>query len=190
MVHAGTVVRELIRRNPVTLHVGSVRMAARTRFGDIERVDLGARIAGRSQSMHAMAINANRDFRVALGKKLSVHAGFVLAQLIRPQGWVVLAHESRIGMAAPAKFRDLTPQDLAAEARRFAHGVHVGLGGIAAVTARARQTLLGVNVARELLFGDLKRRIEPTMAVKTSVLRLSRNNACRRTHHKQKEQRS
>jgi hypothetical protein len=112
-----------------------------------------------------MAINANRDFRVAFGEKLSVDAGLVLAQLIGSQGRVVLAHESRIGVAATAELRDLTPQDFAVKACRLAHGVHIGFRGIPAVTARARQALLGMNVAGELFSGDLQRGIQRTVAV-------------------------
>jgi hypothetical protein len=133
--------------------------------------------------MYAMAINTNRDFRVALCEKLSVNASLVLAQLIGPQGRVVLAHESRIGVAAAAEFRDLTPHNLAAKSGSLAHGIHICSGGITAMAARARQPFLRVDVAGELLLGYLKRGIERAVAIEAGVLRLRGNCAGTCTQH-------
>ena len=190
VVHAGAVLRELVRRDSIALHVGSVPVTASARCGNVERVYLRARVAGRAQSVHAMAINANRHFRVTFSEKLSVDARLVLTQLIGSQGRIVLAHEIPIGVAAAAELRDLTPQDFPVKAGRLAHGVHVGSRGIPAVAARARQTLLGMNVAGELFFGDLQRGIERTVAVEASVLRLRGSRMRTRKRPEQKHQRS
>lgn len=140
--------------------------------------------------MYAMAINANRDFRVTLCEKLSVHAGLVLAQLIGPQGGVVLAHEGRVGVATPAESWNLTPLDLPSEASRLAHGIEVGFCGITAVATRAGQPFLRVDVTGELLVGHLERGIEHSMAVETSVLRLRKSRAAASRRHKQQEERA
>src|SRR6202521_384321 len=84
---------------------------------------------------------------------------------------------------------NLAPLSLAAKPRRFAHGVHIGFGGIPTVAACTRQTFLGMNVGGELLFGDLERRIERAVAIEASVLHLGENLACRCRHHEQNEQR-
>jgi len=165
-------------------------MAARARLGNVQRVDLRTRVARSAQTMHTMAIDANRDFRVAFCEKLSVHAGLVLAQLICPQGRVVLPHEGRIGVAASAESWNLTPLDLSSEAGRFAHGIWVGLRGITAMATRAGQPFLRVDVAGELLLGYLKRGIERPVAVEASVLRLRKSRAAAGRHHKQLEERA
>ena len=92
--------------------------------------------------MHAVAVDADGHFSVALGKKFAVHAGFVLAELIGTQGRIVLAHEGRIGVAAPAEIWNLLPLDLAAKACGFAHSIRAGYGGIPTVTTGAGQSFL------------------------------------------------
>lgn len=127
--------------------------------------------------MNAMAIGAHGHLGIALGEKLAVHAGLVLRQLVGAQGWVVLAHKRRIGVTAPAKLRHVLAPDLPAEFRGLAHGLHVRLGGITAVAARAREALLRVDVPRKLLFADLKGRVEGSMTIKAGVLRLRTSSA-------------
>lgn len=77
-------------------------MTASTGLRDVKRVNVRTRVTGRTYAVHAMAIDANRDFSITLGQKFSVNTGLVLAELIRPQGRVVLAHERAIRMAACA----------------------------------------------------------------------------------------
>lgn len=137
MVHAGIILRELIRRNAVGFHVGRVAMAPCTGLRDVERMHLGAQVAGGAQIMHSVAINANSHFRIAFGEQFPMHAGLVLAELIGPQPRFVLSHVVPIGMATSAERRNLTPLNLSAESRCFAHGVHVGSCRIASMAARA-----------------------------------------------------
>src|SRR5579863_9242809 len=96
--------------------------------------------------MYSVAINANRDFRVAFGQQFPVDARLVLAELVGPQPRIVLFHQIRIAMAAPAQCGNLASLDLSVESGGFAHGIHVGLRWIAAVATRARQSLLRMNV--------------------------------------------
>jgi hypothetical protein len=155
MVHAVTVLRELIGGDGIPPHIRSVCMTTGTRLRDVEWMNFGARVAGRPQVMHAMAIDAHRDLAIAFGKKFAVHTGLVLAELIGAQSWVVLAHERHVGMATAAKLWDLTSLDVAAKSSRLAHGIGIGFGGIAAMTIRTGQTFLRVDVAGELLGSDL-----------------------------------
>ena len=72
----------------------------------------------------------------------------------------------------PAEFRDIFSFDLPAKSRRFAHGIRIRFGGIAAMATRTSKALLVVNVAGELLFGDLEWRIKRGVAIQAGVLRL------------------
>ena len=166
VVDAGAVLRKLVRGDGVSLHVRSVRMAARARLGNVQWVDLRTRVARRPQTMNAMAINANRDFRIALCEKLAVHAGFVLGKLISPQRRIVFAHETRVGVAATAKGRNLAASDFAAETGSLAHGIHVCLRGIPAMATRAGQSFLSMDVTGELFLRHLKRRVQCRMAIR------------------------
>lgn len=96
VVHASIVVRELIRRNAVGFHIGGVGMAPSAGLRDVKRVDFGARIARGAQVVHSVAINTNSDLRISFGKQFPMHAGLVLAELIRSQPRIVLSHEVSI----------------------------------------------------------------------------------------------
>ena len=122
--------------------------------------------------MHAMAVDAYCYVGIALGEKLSVHAGFVLAQLIGSQGGVVLAHESTVGVATAAEFRNLGALDFATEAGFLAHSIEVRFRGISTVTTCAGQAFLRMDVLSKLFRGYLERWIEGAMAVKAGASRL------------------
>ena len=92
--------------------------------------------------MYPVAIRADRYLCVALREELPMDAGFVLAQLIGLQGRVILPHERPIGMTTSAQCWNLAPFDLPAEAGRLAHGVKIGLRGIAAMATGAVQPFL------------------------------------------------
>src|ERR1700674_3754261 len=97
--------------------------------------------------MHAVAIRADRHLCVTLSEQLPMGAGFVLAQLIGSQGRVVLPHEGAIRVTTSAEGRNLVPFDLPTEAGGLAHGVKIGLRGIAAVATGAVQPFLRINVS-------------------------------------------
>ena len=146
MVDTRAVFRELVCGDFVCLHVFDIRVAVRTRRGDIQGMNVGGRIARGAQIMHAVTIGADGNLCIALGEHLSVHAGLILAELVGAQRRIVLTHESAVGMAAATKRRYLTSFDLAAEASGLAHRVHVRFGGIAAVTTRTGQALLAMDI--------------------------------------------
>jgi len=75
-------------------------------------------------------------------------------------------------MTAAAKLGDIFALDPSAESGSLTHGIHVSFCGITAVATRAGQAFLEVDVIGELLFCDLKRRIESSMAIQAGVLRL------------------
>ena len=114
--------------------------------------------------MNAVAIDAHGYLGVAFGEKLSVDARLVLVQLVRAQRWIVLTHESRVGMATAAKLGNIFAFNLPTKSCCFAHGIHVRLARIAAVATRASQSLLRMDVVRELLLGNLQRRIKRAVA--------------------------
>jgi hypothetical protein len=119
-----------------------------------------------------MAIRAYRDFGVALREQLPVDTCFVLTELVGSQRRIVLAHERRIGVAAPAERRDLASVDFSSEAGGFAHGIRAGNGGVSAMATRAGHPFLRMDILGELFRGHLVRRIERAVAVETGVLRL------------------
>jgi len=92
-----------------------------------------------------------------------------------------LAHEAGIGVAGAAQFGHGRALNLAFEAGGLAHGAVVGFAGIAAVTTGTRQSLLRVNILRELLLGDVQFALQRGMAIYAAVglLRLrQRNRGC------------
>jgi hypothetical protein len=139
--------------------------------------------------MNPMAVNTDGNLCVSLGEEPAMDAGLVLAQLVRAQGWIVLAHKRGVGVATPAEFRHVFAVDLSTETCGFAHGVHVRFGGIAAMTTRASEALLRVNVACKLLFGDLKGRIHAAVADEAGVLRPSADGTAQRQRYQNKEPR-
>jgi hypothetical protein len=55
--------------------------------------------------VHTVTIDAVRDRRVAGGKTLAVHAGFVLRKLVHSLLWLEFVNESGVGVAAAAERR-------------------------------------------------------------------------------------
>ena len=175
VMHTFVVLRKLVRGDGVACHVGSVGMAAGAGLRDVERMNLRPRVARWPKTMQAMAVGANRHLGVTLGKKFSMHASLVLSELVRSQRRVVFAHECSIRMATAAEFRNLGPRDLSAKSSFLAHGIDVGLCGISAMATRAGQSFLRMDILRELLFGDLQRRIQGSVTVQASAaLRVGR----------------
>jgi hypothetical protein len=136
-----------------------------------------------------MAVNAHGNLGITLGKEISVNTGLVLAQLIGPQRGIVLAHEATIRVAAAAKLGDIFAPDTSAESGSLAHGIHVCFCGITTVATRAGQALLRVDVIRELLFCDLKRRIQCSVAIQAGVLRLRACHTYTGSDYQEQEQR-
>jgi hypothetical protein len=165
MVDAGVVLFELVRGNRIAFHVRGVRMTPRAGLGDIEGIHFRMSITRGAQVMHAMAIRADRDFRVALGEKLAMDAYFVLAELVRAQGRIVLAHERWIRMAPAAKLWNLSPFDLATETCCLAHGVHICFRGITAMATGTGQSILRMDVVGKLFLGHLERWVQRGMTI-------------------------
>lgn len=172
VMHALAVLRKLVRRNSVGFHVRSVRVAEGTSPRDIERVDCRTHVAGRAQIMHSMTINANRDFRVAFGQQFAMRARLILTELVGPQPGIVLLHEARITMAAPAERRNLTALNLSPESNGFAHGIHVRFRRIAAVATRTGQSLLCMNILSEPCLRHLQWWVQRAVALHAGVGRL------------------
>jgi len=124
--------------------------------------------------MQSVTIGANCYLSVAECQPLAVHAGLVLGQLICAQRRVVLADESLIRVTAPAEFWDIFTFDLAAEARAFAHGIHVRLRRVTPMATGACQPLLGMNVLGELFRSYLKGWVQSGMAIETRTLSLDK----------------
>jgi hypothetical protein len=97
-----------------------------------------------------MAVDANRNLGISLYQPLAVHAGLILRQLVGAQRRVVFAHERAVGVATAAEFRNLAALNLATKTGGLTHGIHVCLGGVAAMTTGAGQPFLSMNVLREL----------------------------------------
>ena len=101
----GVVVGELIGGDAVGLHVSGIGVAARAGLGHVDGVDGGTRIAGRTDVMDAVAVDADGDLVVTSREALAVDAGVVLVQLVGAQARIVGAHQGRIGVAGTAQLR-------------------------------------------------------------------------------------
>src|SRR5208337_2639428 len=98
-----------------------------------------------------MTIRAHCNLRVSSREALAVHAGAVLAQLIRAQAGVELPNIGRIRMATSAQLWDLLAINLAFPSCLSAHGlVGIVAGWVAPVATGTSQTLLCVDVLAEL----------------------------------------
>src|SRR6266536_3346721 len=153
MVYAGAVPCILIGGDAVSLHVGRIGMATRAGLGDMSRVNAGAGIAGRAETVHTVAVDADRNLGVALREPLAVDAGLVLSELVGAERWIVLPHVGGIGVALAAQGGNVLPRRLAAEAGGLVHGVRVARR-IATVTTGARESFLRVDILGELLLCD------------------------------------
>ena len=108
--------------------------------------------------MDTMAIRAHSYFCVSHCQAPAVHAGVVLAQLVRAQAGVELADVGRVGMATSAQMGDLLSLNLALPPSFLTHGfIRIVAAGVAAVTTGTRQALLCVYVLAELLLGHSQR---------------------------------
>ena len=81
-VDAVLVLRELIVRNIVSLHMLAVGVTLCARFGDVEREYSGLRIVRCAYTVNAVAADACRHFRVATPQARAMHAGRVFLHLI------------------------------------------------------------------------------------------------------------
>src|SRR5690242_4046938 len=106
MVNALVIVRKLGGGNFIFLHALLISVAAGAGSGDVDRIQRGARIAGRADIVDAVAVNADGSLGVAGGQPFPVNAGVMLAELVSPQAGIVFAHGSRVRMAASAKLRN------------------------------------------------------------------------------------
>src|SRR5205823_11568838 len=85
VVNALAISGELVGRDLVRLHVGLVGMTAGAGLGDVRGVDTGTGVAGRTQVVHTMAIDADGNLGVALSQEFAMNAGLILAELIGAQ---------------------------------------------------------------------------------------------------------
>ena len=150
VVHAPVVVSVLVCGDAISVHVFRIGVTPGTGLGHAQRANFGARVARWAQVVHAMAVDAYRNFGISLQQPLAVHAGPILSQLVGTQRWVVFAHETAVGVAMAAELRNLVALNLATKTRGFTHGIHVCLGGVAAMTTGAGQPFLSMDVLREL----------------------------------------
>lgn len=91
----------------------------------------------------------------------------ILGNLIHPQRWVVLPHETGIGMAAATDIHDLRSRGFADVSLGGVHGAHFRVRGIATVAGNAAEAFDRVNISTERLRRLRKPRIcEALMAGK------------------------
>jgi len=157
VMDAGGVVGELIGGDAVLLHIRGIRVTARTGLSNIDGIDRGTRVAGRTDVMNAVAIDANGYLDVSGSEALAVNACVVLVELICAQAWVVSAHEVGVGVARAAQCRNRLSVELALPPSLAAHGLRrIVTGRVAAVAADAGKALLGMDVLAELFLRDAK----------------------------------
>src|SRR5690348_17157581 len=79
MVNALVVFRELVGRDLVFLHPRLVRVTTSACTWDVDRVNGGPLVAGRTDIVHGMAIYTDGDFGVTTCQPFPVNTGVVLA---------------------------------------------------------------------------------------------------------------
>ena len=139
------------------------------------------RIAGRANTVHAVAIGAHGDVSIAGGEFLAVHAGLILRKLVGTQRGIVLAHVGGVGMATAAQLRDALAVNVTAEARFCAHRVR-GASGISTVATGASQAFSRVDIGGKFRGCHLQRCIERGVAVEAGVV------AGRERHERQQKE--
>lgn len=168
VMHAFTVGGELIGGNFIAAHVHGVSVTARAGCGNVGWVDFGLWIAGCSEVMHAMAINAYCDLGIAGGQTHTVNAGLVFAELIGSQAGIEFAHVGRIGMTAAAERWNLGTAGFAFEAGLAIHGfLRIITVGIASMTANTCEAPLRVDVLREFFLRHLQLIGQSGVAIQT-----------------------
>src|SRR5271166_757435 len=91
--------------------------------------------------MHAVAIDAISDLRIAAGKTLAMYAGAVLRQLIHSLPRLILLHQTGVAMAMRAAFRHGGARNLPYESASLVHGrLRIHFVAIPAMAIRATET--------------------------------------------------
>lgn len=179
VVDAGAVLCELVCGDGVSLHVIRVSMAASACVRHVDRIHRRTWIAGGPQVVDTMTIRAHCNFGVTGSQAFTVHTGVILVQLVCPQTGVELPHVGWVGMATSTQLRDLLAIYLALPPGLAAHGfVGIVAGGIAPVTAGARQSLLCMYVLTELLLAHSDWIRQRGVAIQAGVGGLSKNQRC------------
>src|SRR5690349_21391462 len=96
-MHALAVLRKLVGRNSVWLHIVRVAMTPSARLGDISGKYRSIRILDGLHAVSAMATDARGGFWVALCDLPSMHTRGVFHFLVHANGRIVLLHH--IGIA-------------------------------------------------------------------------------------------
>ena len=174
MMDSRSVLGILAGRNFVVLHVSRVGMTTGAGFRNVYGMDLGTRVIGRPNTVHAMAIDAYGDFGVPLGQTLPVHAGSVLAELIGAQRWIELSHVGPVRVALAAERGNVFAGRLPNKSRFLAHRVWTIVAGISSVATGTAQAFLRVNVLSVLVGGDLQWGIKRRMTIQARVRRIRR----------------
>jgi hypothetical protein len=84
-----------------------------------------------------------------------MNRSIIFDDLVHPEAGIVLAHEARVRVAAPAHLDDLRGRGFADIPLGAVHGIHPGARGIATVTGHAAETFRGVNI-RFVILGGLR----------------------------------
>lgn len=83
MMDARGIESELIRWNLVLFHVVRVRVTIRAGLGDVHGINGRLGIVRRANAVRRVAVRADRHVHVTFRQELPVHAGSVLAKLVR-----------------------------------------------------------------------------------------------------------
>ncbi len=158
-MHACAIFRKLCRRQrrPVGAcesgHDFWIGMACAACLRHALRVHFRLRIFSRPNPVDAMATHARwRAVVVFLKQCPPMRAVLELRQLIGRQRWIELVHFGRIGMAARAKLNDPRAILLSIFLGPFFHMIVTEIsGGIASVTARARNATSKMDVLHDFL---------------------------------------
>lgn len=184
-MHARAVLSHLVGRDVPTGHQRRVRVTPPAGRDDVRRMHRGRGIVGRAHLVGRMAVDARGHRRiVGVSQQLTVPRRPVLGHLVHTQPGVELAHERRIGVAAPAHSRDLSTGRSGQESGRGVETVATS----ASVARQAPEAGLGVDVG---LVGARRTRepvvLEAQVAVAALVRGGQRLGAERRGQHRDEQ---
>jgi hypothetical protein len=147
VMNAFLVLRHLIRRDLVGLHVFRICVASAAGIDDAQRVYRGTSVARRPNGVGLMTARAGGDLLVFLFfEPPAVNRSEVLRYLIDPQVRIVLPHKTGVGVAAAANLYDLQTLWFADVTFGRVHGFEAHFGRIAAMTGNTAEAFRRMNV--------------------------------------------
>src|SRR4029453_377451 len=152
-VHALLILLQLVRGNPIRLHIYGVSMAATAHLRHTHGVNARSRVRCRADRVCRMTTDTRCDFRIIeCLEALTVCRGIVLGHLVHAQCRIVAFHELRITMTVPEDLWEVLARRDTNVSFGGIHGFHAGLLRVPAVTGNATEAAGRMDISAEGLY--------------------------------------